>query len=80
MMQNKNFQQSIIEWLYEENAITKEDNVYHASNAFVANSVMLWCYRKVKEKTISQKRVDRYVKALHMFLHNKLTHVQLFYL
>jgi len=73
MMQNKNFQQSILEWLHEENAITKENNVYHAPNAFIANSVMLWCYRRVKEKTITQRKVDRYLKAVRMFLQNKLT-------
>ena len=44
-------------WLIEEGAIEYKDNVVCAERAFVANSILRWCAKKAKEKTMDEDQM-----------------------
>ena len=52
-----------VKWLKDEGAIIEEDNVVHASRAFMANSVLKWCVRKTKEN--SSFRINYYFITIY---------------
>jgi hypothetical protein len=59
-------------WLLEEGAIEYKDNIVRAERAFVANSILKWCAKKAKEKTMSEDQMRHYLKALRFYIKKKI--------
>ncbi len=62
------------DWLLEEGAINYEygHNVIFAERAFVANSILRWCARKAKQKTMNEEHMRQYLKMLRFFIKKKI--------
>ena len=52
-----------LRWLKDEGAIVEEDNIVHAPRAFVANSILKWCVKKIKEKSLNETQIEEYLKS-----------------
>ena len=61
-----------VKWLKDEGAIIEEDNVVHASRAFMANSVLKWCVRKTKENSLNEMQIEDYLKTVRFFIKKKI--------
>jgi len=61
-----------IKWLKDEGAIVEEDNVIHASRAFMANSVLKWCTKKIKEKSLNKIQIEDYLKTVRFFIKKRI--------
>jgi len=63
---------TILVWLKDEGAITKENNIYHAERAFFANSVIQWCIQQKEGKNLLPDQIENYMKAVKLFLEKKV--------
>ena len=54
--------------LFENNLITKEENIIRAPRAFMAHSAAKWCMKKISNKEFSQTQIDSFGKLLMMHL------------
>jgi len=61
-----------VKWLKDEGAIVEEDNIVYASRAFVANSVLKWCVKKIKEKSLNEIQIEDYLKTVRFFIKKKI--------
>jgi len=62
----------LLQWLQDEKAIYKDDNIYYAEKAFLVNSIIQWCAKRKRLKNISNDELDRHFHSLRLFLQNKL--------
>ncbi len=63
---------TLLQWLRDEGAIYRDDNIYYADKAFIANSIVLWCAKRKVSKNISNAELDKYFHSLRLFLQNKI--------
>ena len=61
-----------VKWLKDEGAIIEKDNVIYAPRAFVANSVLKWCVKKIKEKSLNKVQIEDYLKTVRFFIKKKI--------
>ena len=61
-----------LRWLKDEGAIVEEDNIVHAPRAFVANSILKWCVKKIKEKSLNETQIEEYLKTVRFFIKKKI--------
>jgi hypothetical protein len=66
----KNDKKKIIEWFIEEGAISRDENLYLASRAFIANSIVGWAKRQVS--VLKKEEIDYIMKTLRLFLQGKI--------
>jgi len=63
---------TLMQWLRDEGAFYRDDNIYYADKAFIVNSVVKWCAQRSASKNISSAELDRYFHSLRLFLQNKI--------
>jgi hypothetical protein len=49
-----------------------EDNVHHATRAFIIRSIIDWCSEKRESGEMSEDQVEKYMKLIHEYLKNKV--------
>jgi hypothetical protein len=63
---------TLLQWLRDEGALYRDDNIYYADKAFIANSIVQWCAKRSASKNISNAELDKYFHSLRLFLQNKI--------
>jgi hypothetical protein len=60
----------ILDWFKKEGALKQDGNLYIATHAFVANSVVIWV--KNQSKNLKQKEIEYIMNMLRLFLKKKV--------
>lgn len=63
---------AVLNWLFDENAISVEENVLYAEKAFFVSTVVSWCAEQVKKGNMSTTQVNQCMKLLRKFLRGKI--------
>ena len=71
-MQTKGIKNRVLEWFIKEGVIRKEDNLYTADRAFLANTVVNSIRKHATEKKITPEEVEKSMNMVRLFLQNKL--------
>ena len=61
-----------LQWLSDEGAFKREENVIYAEKAFIAHSVVRWCVEQGKKRKIHSHETDHVLKKLRFFLKGKV--------
>ena len=63
---------AFLKWLYDQDVVLREENVYRAERAFFANSLIRWCLAKKKEGEFNDEQTDRYARLALRFVKKEL--------
>ena len=64
--------QKIKKFLLEHNLIKYDDKYVCAGRAFVANSAVQWCLKKIDKNEFSQTQIDSFGKILMLYLNDQI--------
>ena len=62
----------IKKFLLEHNLIIYDDKCIDAGRAFMANSAVQWCLKKIDKNEFSQSQIDSFGKILMLYLNDQI--------
>jgi hypothetical protein len=62
----------IKKFLFEHDLLKYKNKCIYAERAFMANSAVQWCLKKIDDDEFSQNQIDSFGKILMLYLEDKI--------
>ncbi len=71
-MKKKETNNNVLKWFVKEGAVTKEENLYIAPRAFLANSIINFIKKAAIDKILSPDEIQEKMEIVRLFLQKKV--------